>query len=202
MIKLFWAPNSSATRILWVLEEIGLQYEVVHVDISARPRKDPYDFSAISPLGKVPALQDSGHGLWGSAQICLYLADKYAPGRLAPLPDDDARADYIQWMFFSPSAVEPAMMEKFMGLVPNKEATGWGSWELMIDQLTSRIQDRMWIAGDRFSAADIMICSSIELLLRFRLTEATEAMRAFMARCEARAAYQRSKDKDQSLLTP
>jgi len=201
MIKLFWTPNSSATRILWMLEEIGLQYEVAHVDISARPRNDPADFLAISPLGKVPALQDNSRGLWGSAQICVYLADKYAPGRLAPLPDDETRAEYIQWMFFSPSALEPAMMEKFMGLESNREATGWGSWDLMIDQLNGRIQGREWVAGDQFSAADIMMCSSIELLLHFRLTEATEAMRAFMARCEVRAPYQRSKEKDRSLLT-
>ena len=104
-------------------------------------------------------------------------------------------------MFFVPSALEPAMMEKFMGLEPNKEATGWGSWDLMSDQLIGRIQDREWIVGDRFSAADIMICSSCELLLRFGLIEATEAMRAYMARCEARAAYQRSKEKDRNFLT-
>ena len=194
-MKLFWSPNSSATRILWALEEIGLQYEIAHIDILARPREDPADFLAISPLGKVPALQDGDRGIWGSAQICVYLADRYASGELAPSPDDEFRAEYIQWMFFVPSALEPAMMEKFMGLEPNKEATGWGSWDLMSDQLIGRIQDREWIVGDRFSAADIMICSSCELLLRFGLIEATEAMRAYMARCEARAAYQAAIDR-------
>ena len=104
-------------------------------------------------------------------------------------------------MFFSPAALEPAMMEKFMGLNPNKEATGWGSWDLMVDQLNGRIRDREWVAGSRFSAADIMICSSFELLLHFGLIEASEAIRAYMARCEARPPYKRSKEKDRSFLT-
>lgn len=202
MITLYWSPQSSATRVLWMLEELQEPYQIEAIDIRAEPRRDPPDFLAASPMGKVPALRDGEERLSGSAPICLYLADRYAAGRLAPRPDEAGRCRFLQWMFYSPAAIEPAMMEKFMGLEPNKVAAPWGTWDLMLDVLENRLAESHWIAGDAFSAADVMIGSSCYFLKSFNLVAPTPVMSTYIDRCSARPAYQRALARDTRRSAP
>lgn len=196
MITLYWSPQSSATRVLWMLEELQQPYTIERIDIHSEPRRDPPEFLAASPKGKVPALRDGDEVLSGSAPTCLYLADRYAPGELAPRPNDAGRCRFLQWMFYSPAAVEPAMMEKFMGLEPNKVAAPWGTWDLMLEVLESRLQETHWIAGENFSAADVMIGSSCNFLKAFDLVSPSAAMSDYIDRCVKRPSYQRALAKD------
>ena len=196
MINLFWSPQSSATRVLWMLEEAGEPYEIERIDIHAKPRRDPPSFLAASPMGKVPALSDGSERLAGSAAICLYLADRYAAGRLAPRPEDAGRSRFLYWMFYSPAAIEPAMMEKFMGLEPNKMAAPWGTWDLMLQTLEDRLNKSDWIAGESFSAADVMIGSSCLFFRSFKMLTPTPVMSAYIERCLARPAYQHAIARD------
>ena len=119
MITLFWCPQTRASRILWLLEEMNEPFEVRLVDIrDPEAKKDP-DFIAASPMGKVPALMDTAPGgtvyVADSAAIALYLADRYPSAGLAPAIDDPARGQYLYRMTFTPGVIEPAMMEKFTG---------------------------------------------------------------------------------------
>lgn len=189
MLTLYWSPRSSAIRALWMLEELGVPHNLKEIDIQAEPRRDPDDFLAASPIGKVPALRDGEELLSGSAAICLYLADRYASGRLAPAPTDDGRADYLYWLLFTPVSIEPAMAEKFMNLTPNKAAAPWGTWDLMMDTLEKGVAARPFIAGEDFSAADVMIASSCRFLKQFGLATPSPAMANYMERCMARPAY-------------
>lgn len=196
MIILYWSPRSSATRVLWMLEELQEPYQVETIDIRAEPRRDLPDFLEASPMGKVPALRDGEELLFGSAPICLYLADRYAPGRLAPGPEAAGRCRFLQWMFYAPAAIEPAMMEKFMDLEPNKVAAPWGTWNLMLQVLENRLAEGPWIAGEKFSAADVMIGSACYFLKSINLVSPSPAMSAYIDRCLKRPACQRALARD------
>lgn len=196
MIKLYWSPQSRAARGLWMLEELGEPFEVETVDIRAENRKDSTAFLAASPMGKVPALEDGEERLSDSAAICLYLADRYAPGRLAPRADEAGRGRFLYWMFYGPSALEPAMMEKFTGMEPNKMQAPWGTWDLMVETLEARLSESDWIAGAEFSAADVMIGSSCYFMKMFDMLTPGPAMAAYIERCLERSAYQRALTRD------
>ena len=90
-MKIFYAPKTRAVRIFWMLEEAGIEYDKELVDIRAPERNDPAEFLAASPMGKVPALVDGDVAMAESAAICLYVADRYAMGTLAPALDDSQR---------------------------------------------------------------------------------------------------------------
>ncbi|MDX1384389.1 MAG: glutathione S-transferase, partial [Thermoanaerobaculia bacterium] len=140
-MKLFWCPQTRAARAVWMLEELGRPYERVLVDIrdSEAPR-DP-EFALASPMGKVPALADGDVRLAESAAICLYLADRYASGRLAPPIDHPDRGRFLYWMFYTPAVVEPAMAEKFAGTEPNRLSHGWGDFDAMLETLAAGLDD-------------------------------------------------------------
>ncbi|MBT8039365.1 MAG: glutathione S-transferase family protein [Gammaproteobacteria bacterium] len=193
MITLFWCPQTRASRVLWMLEELGEAFEVRLADVRNPDSLDD-DFREASPMGKVPALLDDAAGgavkMADSAPICLYLADRYASGRLAPAADDPARGRFLFWMFFTPGAIEPAMMEKFVGFEVNPGSCGWGNYEKMIETLSAGVAEGPWIMGDRFTAADVLLGSSVFFMKQFGLLAEGSALEPYLERCQARPAYQ------------
>ncbi len=119
-MKLFWAPQTRSTRAIWMLEEAGIKYEMELVDIRSPDRKNSKEFLAASPMGKVPAIIDGDVAMSESAAICIYVADRYAAGKLAPAIDDASRGQYLYWTIYTPAVVEPAMAEKFSNVEPNR----------------------------------------------------------------------------------
>lgn len=194
MITLFWCPQTRAGRMFWALEEIGQPYRLELVDIRTDSRADPPAFLAASPLGKVPALTDGAVKVAESAAIVLYLADRYAPGDLAPAVDDPARGEFLFWLFFTPSVIEPAMTEKFVELPANPASYGWGSFDRMLAALESRLKDREWIAADRFTMADLMVSGSIQAMRMFNLHDPSPTLISYMDRCLARPAAIRGQE--------
>src|SRR6476660_9724181 len=110
MIQLYWSPRSRSFSAIWLMEETGLPYERVLTDITTGAQKAP-EFLKINPMGKVPALKDDDAALGEAAAICGYIADRYPETKLAPAPSDPKRARYLQWLFFSPSCIEPALIQ-------------------------------------------------------------------------------------------
>ncbi len=96
-----------------MLEEAGIDYDMERVDIRSADRNDSAEFLAASPMGKVPAIADGDVLMAESAAICIYVADRYAPGTLAPAVDDPLRGSFLYWTLYTPAVVEPAMAEKF-----------------------------------------------------------------------------------------
>lgn len=175
-----------------MLEELGRPYERVLIDVRDPERDDPEAFRRASPLGKVPALADGDVYVSDSATICLYLADRYSLGELAPRLDDPERAAYLYWTIFTPGAVEPAMSEKFAGSEPNPMSNSWGDFDRVIAALEGALDRRDWIVGDRFTAADLMLGSSVLFLRMFESLPASAVLEAYADRCAARPAYQRA----------
>ena len=190
-MKLYWCPNTRAIRAIWMLEELGVPYERVRVDIRDPAAKNDPAFRAVSPMGKVPALEDGTTRLWDSGAICAYLADQYPAAGLAPRIGDPDRGRYLQWLMYTNSVIEPAMAERFANIAVNA-AHGWGSFDQMLELLRNGIAAGPWVLGARFSAADVLLGTSCRFLRTFKLVEADPVLDAYVARCAARPAFLRA----------
>jgi glutathione S-transferase len=194
-MKLFWAPQTRSARAIWMLEELGRSYEMEAVDIRADDRKDNIEFRRASPMGKVPALVDGDVALAESAAICLYLADRYSDGLLAPAIDDPRRGRFLYWLMYTPAVVEPAMSDHVNKVTPNRQRSGWGDFDLMIETFERGLGRDDWILGAEFSAADVMLGSSAIFMRLFDMLPESPILQAYADRCEARPAYQRSQER-------
>ena len=198
-MKLFWAPQTRSTRIFWMLEEAGLDYDTERVDLYAEDRKDSDEFRAASPMGKVPAIVDSAAdgeiAMSESAAICLYVADRYCAGSLAPAVDAAERGRFLYWMLYTPAVIEPAMSEKFNKVEANPGRSGWGDFGSMIDVFDNALNGKDWILGERFTAADVMLGSSAVFMRMFEMLPDTRNLAAYADRCLARAANARAMEK-------
>lgn len=190
-MKLYWSPKTRSVRAIWMLEEIGVDYELELVDIRNPERRDSTGFRAASPMGKVPALADGDVLMSESAAICLYLADRYASGRLAPALDDARRGKFLYWLMYAPAVIEPAMSDKLHGVTPNRGRSGWGDFDLMLETLENGLGDRDWILGD-FNAADVMLGSSVVFMRMFDMLPESRVLAAYADRCLARSAYKKA----------
>ncbi|MXW01673.1 MAG: glutathione S-transferase family protein [Holophagales bacterium] len=189
-MRLYWCPDTRANRVVWMLEELGVDYETVYVDVF-RPRRSD-ELLAVSPMGKVPALEDRDVRMCDSSAICLYLADRYGPGVLAPRFEHPDRGRFLQWMIFAPGVIEPAVTEMLSGRAGDPHTNGWGDFDRMISAWEEGLGDGPWILGDRFTAADVVLGATGVLLQRFRLFRAHAALFDYVARCERREAFQRA----------
>ncbi|HEY5102969.1 MAG TPA: glutathione S-transferase family protein [Steroidobacteraceae bacterium] len=192
MLKLYWTPKTRAIRALWMLEETGVPFERVLIDIRDPKSKSDAAFRAASPLGKVPALEDGAVRINDSGAICAYLADAYPQAGLAPRIGDPLRGAYLQWLMFTNSNIEPAMAERFSKLTPNRVAHGWGDYDSVLATLRNALQAGPWILGERFCAADVMLGSAVYFLDMFKILAEEPALSAYLARCMARPAAQRA----------
>lgn len=191
-MKLFWYPKTRAQRAAWMLEETGLRYERELVDVrNPEAKRDPA-FAAASPMGKVPALEDGEVRLADSAAICLYLADRYPACGLAPALNDPRRGAYLYWMIYTPGVIEPAMAERFNGVTPNRLSSGWGDFDLMIETLTAGVAEGPWVCGEQFTAADVMLGSSVHFMQQFGVLPDSPTLSAYGERCRERPACQRA----------
>ncbi len=191
-MKLYWSPQTRSTRALWMLEEAGVDYDLELIEVRNPRREDTKEFRAASPMGKVPALVDGKVHMSESAAICLYLADRYSTGTLAPAIDDPLRGKFLYWLMYTPAVIEPAMSEKFNGVESNRGRSGWGDFELMIETLESGLKKSTWILGKKFTAADVMVGSSAVFMRMFDMLPESKTISAYADRCLKRPAYQKA----------
>jgi glutathione S-transferase len=191
-MKLYWTAQTRSSRAVWLLEELGVDYDLETVDIRSDGREDSAEFRAASPMGKVPALQDGDVQMAESAAICLYLADRYGAGELAPAIDDAERGRFLYWLMYTPAVIEPAMAEKSSKTEPNRGRNGWGDFDSMIATFEAGLEGNTWILGDKFTAADVMLGSSAVFLRMFGMLTDSPLLEAYADRCLARPAYQKA----------
>jgi glutathione S-transferase len=191
-MKLYWCQQTRALRAAWMLEELGVPYELVRIDIrDPQSRADPA-FRAASSMGKVPALEDGAVRIWDSGAICAYLADQYPAARLAPPIGHPDRGAYLMWLMYTNAVVEPAIGEKVGGLQPNPSQYGWGSFDQMLQTLRTGIERGPWILGERFCAADVLLGNSCWFLRAWKLLADEPVLSAYADRCTSRPAFQRA----------
>ena len=189
-MKLYWSPRSRSFTTLWLMEETGEPYERVLTDISTGANKTPY-YLAINPMGKVPALADGDAVMAESAAICTYVADRYPQAKLAPPIGDPRRAKYLQWMFFAPSCIEPAILQAYLKLEIPAVSAAWGSTTQTFDVLDQALEKGPWLLGDDFSAADVAIGAGINYAIRmFKMVPTRPNFDRYLDACAARPAFQ------------
>lgn len=198
-ITLYHHPFSRAASIVWTLEEVGQPYDLRFVDIMKGGQKAP-EVVALNPMGKLPVLTDGDLVVTESAAISLYLADRYASGRLAPALDDPRRGTYLRWSLFSPSVIEPGMMAKTGGWEFKASQAGWGSFDSMIAAMHTAIADRDFILGDMFSIADVIFGGTARFMLQFGGLQATPALTAYAERLGQRPALQRADARNAAVM--
>ena len=166
MIKLYGHPQTRSSRVAWALGEAGAEYEYGLVNLQAGEHGKPA-FLAINPFGKVPSLVDDGQVISESAAICTYIAEKFPAAKLIPI-DAKTRAEYFQWLLFVVSELEVHLWTaaKHDRLLPEDKkvpavvGTSFWEFEKAAAVLSAHLKNRQYIAGDQFSAADI-ICVSV-----------------------------------------
>jgi glutathione S-transferase len=199
---IFYTNPMSRGRIArWMLEEVGQPYRTEILEYGP-PMKGP-DYVAVNPMGKVPALRHGDAVVTECAAICAYLADAFPEAGLAPAPA--ARGAYYRWLFFAAGPVEAAATNKALNfeLPPGRERmAGYGSFANVMDTLDEAVSNAEYLAGDRFSAADVYVGSQIGFGLRFGSMEKRPAFEAYWARISHRPAQIRAAAMDDALLKP
>jgi glutathione S-transferase len=198
-ITLYHHPYSRAAGTLWALEEVGQPYELSYVDIMAGAQKKS-PVVELNPMGKIPVLVDGEAVVTESAAIALYLADRYAVGRLAPAFDDPRRGAYLRWSLFAPSVIEPGSMAKAAGWQFKPGQAGWGDYEAMTKAMELAVTDREYLLGDMFSMADVIFGGTVRYMLRFGMLAAGPALGAYAERLGKRPACQRADERNAAVV--
>lgn len=209
MITLHYLDNSRAHRILWLLEELGLAYDI-KIYHRGSDLRAPAALKAIHPLGKSPVIEDDGRIVAESGAICEYLIDRYGDGSLRPA-DGEALLRYRYWLHYAEGSAMPLLLLKLLFSrlpsqvpallkIPAKMICSGVADKLVDPQLAdhmaywnSELARDGWFAGGEFSAADIMMSFPVEAsLVRAAPGVDTAAIKRFAAAIRARPAYQRA----------
>ena len=159
-LTLYTNPMSRGRIARWMLEEVGEPYETVMLGY-ANSMKAP-DYLAINRRGKGPAIRHDDRVVTEGAAICAYLAAAFPAAGLAPT--DAERADYYRWLFFAAGPVEQAIADRHPGVQldeKQRRMAGYGHYDLMVDVFAGAAAAHPWIAGDRFTAADVYVGSQV-----------------------------------------
>ena len=194
-------PMSRGQTVRWMLEEVGAPYYTEILSYGEDGMKAD-SYLAINPMGKVPAIAHKGKVVTEVAAICCYLADAFPEVGLAPAPGD--RADYYRWIFFTSGPIEAAFSNRAAGWEPTPERQrmfGYGNYDLAIGTLEKALAGKQYIAGDRFSAADLFVGANVNFMLQFELLAPTPVFTDYAARMTDRDAYRRAKEIDAQLIS-
>jgi glutathione S-transferase len=210
MITVHYLNESRAHRIVWLLEELGVPYEIVRYQRDKNLRAPPA-LREIHPLGKSPVIEDEGRTLAESGAIIEYVAERYGQGRLVPPRGTQAHLDYLYWLHYAEGSATPILLVKLVlqmlprrapflvrpivGMISKRAQAGFTDPEMArhLSFWESSLQRNLWFAGDEFSAADIQMSYPVEAASRrFKLGKTHAAITAYLARISARPAYVRA----------
>jgi glutathione S-transferase len=183
-----------------MLEELGEPYDI-HLMSLKKGDNRTADYLKVNPMGKVPALRHGDVVITESAAICTYLADAFPQAKLNVPVGDPRRGVYLKWLFFGPSCVEPAMMDR---MFPRKDdapraALGYGDYDTVIDVLAEAVRGGPYILGEQFTAADVVIGSGLRYGMMFKGIPERPEFVAYGGRLAERPALKRATAKDQEL---
>jgi glutathione S-transferase len=212
MITVHHLNNSRSQRVLWLLEELGVDYEIKHYQRDAKTMLAPPELRGIHPLGKSPVITDGDITVAESGAIVEYLVDRYGDGKLKPAHRTAEQLRYTYWLHYAEgSAMPPLLMSLIFRRIPTqpmpffvrpvakgiagKVLTNYIEPQLKqhLDYLESELEERDWFAGNEFSAADIQMSFPVEAFAsRGGLGKGQARLSDWLERIHARPAYQRA----------
>ncbi|MBW6527027.1 glutathione S-transferase family protein [Sphingomonas sp. RHCKR7] len=191
MLTLFHAPRSRSTRIIWLLEELGVPYQLRYVTIRYRDGSgDGPDAANPHPDKKVPALLDDAILVTESAAVATYLADQADGAGLAPWIGDRDRGPYLTWLSWIEGEFGPAIGARLGA----PEADPEPAFTAAVARIERALAEGPWLLGERFSAADVMLGAT--LAWAQHLMPRDGAIPAYLARLSQRPAFQRAMTRD------
>ena len=201
MIKLYGFPQTRSVRAAWALEEAGADYEYTLVNLLKGEHKQAA-FLTINPFGKIPSLVDDSIVISESAAICTHIAEKFPAAKLIPT-DAKGRAEYFQWLFFVVSELEvhlwtAAKHDRFLPedkRIPAIANTSFWEFEKAAAVLSTHLKGRQYIAGEQFSAADIICVSVLHWAHHVKIT-LDDTLLNYMNRLSERPALARARKRE------
>jgi glutathione S-transferase len=203
MLQVYGCPNTRSTRVVWALEEVGVEYDYHKVDLLAGAGRQPA-YLALNPGGKVPTLVDGDLVLTESAAICTYIGDRFAASGLTPPAGSIERARYNQWCFFVMSELEQPLwtIAKHRFALPEKrrvpaviETAIW-EFAMAAKVLTTGLGEREFLVGDRFTAADILAAHTLAWARAYQLAPGNPHLDAYADHLLARPAWERARARE------
>jgi glutathione S-transferase len=200
MLTVHHLNNSRSQRVLWLLEELGLEYEIKRYQRDAQTNLAPPALRAVHPLGKSPVLTDGERTVHESGAIIDYVVRRHGGGLLAPAPGTDAHEQYLQWLHYAEgSAMLPLMLKLYTARLPDGGAA-------LQPRISSELENHLgfmdqaldgseWFVGGTFSAADVQLSFVPEIAQRLHTLEPFPNLAAFVERIHARPAYHRALDR-------
>lgn len=202
-MKLYYIPTTRAVRPRWMLEEMGLDYELIRANMNQMAQPE---YRQLHPHGKVPVLVDGETTIFESAAICAYLADKYPEKKLAPAIDSSARGSYYQWLFYASVTLEPPV-EQYMFLVlpqlpekilPNKkrsemskeEAIEW--FNRVAEPLRTALSGKEYLVEEQLTTADIIMGGVLVWAERLKMLAQGDILKQYVQNLMARPAFTRA----------
>ena len=198
-LVLYTNPMSRGRIARWMLEEVGQPYTAEILEFASM---NSPEYLAINPMGKVPAVRHGDTIVTEAAAICAYLADVFPEGRLAPPPGSRLRGPYYRWLFFGAGPIEAANTNKALKIVVPAERTmmvGYGTQERVLHALEDQLNRSEYIAGDRFTAADVYVGSHIGSGMTFGVIDKRPAFERYWSLVGSRPAARRAREVDEAL---
>ncbi|MGH8176482.1 MAG: glutathione S-transferase [Steroidobacter sp.] len=212
MIVVHHLNNSRSQRVLWLLEELGLPYEIKRYERDARTMLAPASLRQVHPLGKSPVITDGDLTIAESGAIVEYLVNRHGGGRLAPAHDSPERLRYTYWLHYAEGSAMPPLLLKLMfdrierapmpffvrpvakSIASRAKSTFIApQLKLHLDYMESELSKSEWFTGAEFTAADIQMSFPLEAAaMRAGLNESRPRLQAFLDRIHARPAYRKA----------
>ncbi len=199
MIKLHHLNQSRSKRIIWLLEELGVDYEIVPYLRDSVTFLAPPELKAVHALGKSPVVEEHGKVITESGAITEYLVSKYAADRLAPELGSDDHLDYIQWLHFAESsAALPLLLKTFvtkdgaqMNFLPDYA-------EIEVDKVMSyvdqRLEGKRYLVADKLTGADIMMSFIVDILGKYGLLERYANIASYAKQLETHTSWLKAEE--------
>ena len=197
MLVVHHLNNSRSQRVLWLLEELGVDYEIRSYQRDAETNLAPPELLEVHPLGKSPVITDAGYTIIESGAIIDYIVRHYGDGRLAPPPGTPAHEDYLQWMHYAEgSAALPLMLKLYTSRLPDGGEALQPRINSELDNhlgfMDRAISERDWFVEDSFTAADIQLSFVPQIAQLLYTLEPFPNLADFLERIHAREAYKRA----------
>ena len=198
MIKLYHSPMSRSVRVVWLLEELGLPYELVSAPLEPPA---PRPFAQKNPTGKVPAIEDDGVTMFESGAIVEYVLEKYGEGRLAPPVGSPLRGPFLQWIHFAEATAFTGLGNVAWHTLFKQDADrvaealeDYRTWaRASLETLERHLADRDHLLGADFSGADVMVGYTVLVAKGFGMVgEDLPAVAAYLGRLTERPALRRA----------
>jgi glutathione S-transferase len=204
MLRIYHAPRTRGFRVIWLCEELNIPYEIKPVDFSPAYRATP-EWRKLNPVGKVPVMTDGSLTMHESGAMVQYVLDKYGENRLQPARGTAEHATYMQWCWFAEATFARPLGE----IVNHKRMFAANPSQEIMDEMKDRarlsaravsdaVAGKIWILGDEFSAADIMLGYTLRLYGLLMGEALPGNVEGYWTRLTARDAFKSGQDADLS----